>query len=56
MVRISGLGAEKSVQMNLLPAVESALDLSMAANPRSVLFGEDVAFGGVFRASQNLLA
>jgi 2-oxoisovalerate dehydrogenase E1 component beta subunit len=50
----SRLRLEKTVQMNLLQAVNSALDRSMAANPRSVVFGEDVAFGGVFRAAQNL--
>ena len=32
----------------------TAMDNAMESNPRSVLFGEDVAFGGVFRCSQDL--
>ena len=40
--------------MNMLQAINSAMDLCMASNPNTVLFGEDVAFGGVFRASQGL--
>lgn len=35
-------------------AVNSALDIALATDPKAVLFGEDVAFGGVFRASVGL--
>ncbi|MFT5722372.1 MAG: 2-oxoisovalerate dehydrogenase E1 component beta subunit [Motiliproteus sp.] len=42
-------------KMNLLQAVNNALDIAMAANERVVCFGEDVGiFGGVFRATSNL--
>ncbi len=43
------------VQMNLLQAVNSALDIAMADNPRVVCLGEDIGkFGGVFRATSGL--
>ncbi len=42
-------------QINLLQAVNSALDIAMAENERAVCFGEDVGhFGGVFRATSGL--
>lgn len=41
--------------MNLLQAVNSALDNAMAANERVLCLGEDVGtFGGVFRATSHL--
>jgi 2-oxoisovalerate dehydrogenase E1 component beta subunit len=42
-------------QINLLQAVNSALDIAMSENNRAVCFGEDVGhFGGVFRATSGL--
>ncbi|WP_163649047.1 transketolase C-terminal domain-containing protein [Modicisalibacter sp. 'Wilcox'] len=42
-------------EMNLLQAINSALDTAMAANDKVVCFGEDVGvFGGVFRATSHL--
>ncbi len=42
-------------QMNLLQAINSALDIAMAENDRALCFGEDVGhFGGVFRATSGL--
>ncbi|MFT5634745.1 MAG: 2-oxoisovalerate dehydrogenase E1 component beta subunit [Cognaticolwellia sp.] len=42
-------------QINLLQAINSALDTVMAENDRAVCFGEDVGhFGGVFRATSGL--
>ncbi|QDP01093.1 alpha-ketoacid dehydrogenase subunit beta [Thalassotalea sp. PS06] len=42
-------------QMNLLQAINNALDIAMAENDSAVCFGEDVGhFGGVFRATSNL--
>ena len=42
-------------QMNLLQAVNDALDIVMTENDRAVCFGEDVGhFGGVFRATSGL--
>ncbi|WP_028114911.1 alpha-ketoacid dehydrogenase subunit beta [Ferrimonas kyonanensis] len=42
-------------QMNLLQAVNSAMDIAMASDDSAVVFGEDVGhFGGVFRATSKL--
>ncbi|MFB9885704.1 alpha-ketoacid dehydrogenase subunit beta [Balneatrix alpica] len=42
-------------EMNLLQAINSALDLSMQKDDRVICFGEDVGhFGGVFRATSHL--
>lgn len=42
-------------RMNLLQALNSALDTAMAADERVICFGEDVGqFGGVFRATSHL--
>lgn len=41
--------------MNLLQAINNALDIAMAADEKVVCFGEDVGFfGGVFRATSHL--
>lgn len=41
--------------MNMLQAINSALDIAMAENDKAVIFGEDVGvFGGVFRATSHL--
>ncbi|MDV3167095.1 MAG: alpha-ketoacid dehydrogenase subunit beta [Vigna little leaf phytoplasma] len=43
--------------MNLLQAINNALDLQLANNPKVVLFGEDVGkLGGVFRVTAGLQA
>ena len=41
-------------KMNLFQAVNDAMAIALAKDPSAVLFGEDVAFGGVFRCSVNL--
>lgn len=42
-------------KMNMLQAINSALDISMAEHPLACIFGEDVGhFGGVFRATSGL--
>ncbi|KGK00070.1 alpha-ketoacid dehydrogenase subunit beta [Thalassotalea sp. ND16A] len=42
-------------QMNLLQAINNALEIAMTENDSAVCFGEDVGhFGGVFRATSNL--
>lgn len=43
-----------SSRMNLFQAVNSALDSVLSSDPSAILFGEDVAFGGVFRCSVGL--
>ncbi|KAK6727244.1 hypothetical protein RB195_005136 [Necator americanus] len=41
-------------KMNLCQAVNSAMHVAMASDKTAMLFGEDVAFGGVFRCSVGL--
>ncbi|MCG7599082.1 alpha-ketoacid dehydrogenase subunit beta [Halomonas sp. McH1-25] len=42
-------------KMNMLQAINNALDIAMAADDKVVCFGEDVGiFGGVFRATSHL--
>ncbi len=41
-------------RMNLFTAINDALGVAMATDPRAVIFGEDVAFGGVFRCTVDL--
>lgn len=38
----------------MVQAINDAMSIAMTANAKMVLFGEDVAFGGVFRASVGL--
>lgn len=40
--------------MNMFTAINHGLDVFMASNAHSMVFGEDVGFGGVFRATQGL--
>ncbi|KAK0426581.1 hypothetical protein QR680_009781 [Steinernema hermaphroditum] len=44
----------ETTKMNLCQAVNNAMDLAMADDETAVVFGEDVAFGGVFRCSLGL--
>ncbi|XP_018784168.1 PREDICTED: 2-oxoisovalerate dehydrogenase subunit beta, mitochondrial [Bactrocera latifrons] len=41
-------------KMNMVQAINNAMDLVLAKDPTAILFGEDVGFGGVFRCSVNL--
>lgn len=41
-------------RMNLFQSINDALSIALAADDSVMLFGEDVAFGGVFRCSMNL--
>ena len=41
-------------RMNLFQAINDALSIALASDERVLVFGEDVAFGGVFRCSMNL--
>ncbi|KAH6679810.1 putative F-actin-capping protein [Halenospora varia] len=41
-------------QMNLFQSINDALSVALASDDSVLLFGEDVAFGGVFRCSMNL--
>ncbi|CAD51411.1 hypothetical protein PFAG_00887 [Plasmodium falciparum Santa Lucia] len=46
---------EEIKKMNMFTAINSAMHNVFESNPNSVLLGEDVAFGGVFRCSLDLL-
>eukprot|EP00667_Euglena_gracilis_P014016 EG_transcript_14495 len=50
-----GVRFRNGVKTTLLGALNNALDAALARDPRVCLFGEDVAFGGVFRVSNLLL-
>ncbi|ORY32835.1 Thiamin diphosphate-binding protein [Naematelia encephala] len=41
-------------RMNLYQAIRDALGTALSSNPKAVVFGEDVSFGGVFRCSMGL--
>ena len=43
-----------TTKMNMFTAINDAMDIALAADESTILFGEDVAFGGVFRCSLNL--
>ena len=43
-----------TTRQNLFQAINSALSHALRSDARVLLFGEDVAFGGVFRCSMNL--
>eukprot|EP01068_Selenidium_serpulae_P010799 Selendium_serpulae@DN5532_c0_g1_i2.p1 len=47
-----GQGSTK--QMNLVGAINNALHVAMETDPTACVFGEDVAYGGVFRCSVDL--
>lgn len=40
--------------MNLCAAICDTLDIALRTDPKSVIFGEDVKFGGVFRCTMGL--
>lgn len=42
-------------RMNLFQAINDALSTALASDETVMVFGEDVAFGGVFRCSMNLV-
>ncbi|KAL3881819.1 hypothetical protein ACJMK2_028211 [Sinanodonta woodiana] len=46
----------ETTRMNLFQSINSAMDNALEQDPTAVIFGEDVAFGGVFRCSIGLKA
>lgn len=46
--------AGPTTKMNMFQAVNNALDLCLGEDESALIFGEDVAFGGVFRCTMNL--
>jgi 2-oxoisovalerate dehydrogenase E1 component beta subunit len=45
---------DRTEKMNLFTAINNAMDIALATDPKAVVFGEDVAFGGVFRCAVGL--
>jgi hypothetical protein len=41
-------------KMNLCATITDTLDIALKTDPNSVVFGEDVKFGGVFRCTMGL--
>lgn len=50
----AGLENAEKTKMNLMQSVNEAMRIAMETDDSAVLFGEDVAFGGVFRCSLDL--
>src|SRR5207247_8612408 len=47
----------KTMQMTMIQALRSAMDVMLERDPNVVIFGEDVGyFGGVFRCTEGLQA
>jgi 2-oxoisovalerate dehydrogenase E1 component beta subunit len=46
--------ATATERMNMFTAINNAMAIAMRTDDTAVVFGEDVAFGGVFRCTQNL--
>lgn len=46
--------SSETQELTMVQAINEALSVALASNSRSVLFGEDVGFGGVFRCSVGL--
>jgi 2-oxoisovalerate dehydrogenase E1 component beta subunit len=44
-----------ATRLNLFQAINSALSHALRTDPRVLLFGEDVAFGGVFRCRYRII-
>lgn len=44
----------EKTKMNMFTAINNAMDIALAEDDSTLVFGEDVAFGGVFRCSLNL--
>jgi len=40
--------------MNLFQAINNAMDIALETDPKAIVFGEDVGFGGVFRCTSGL--
>lgn len=48
------MSAGETKKMNLVEAIRNSLDIAMEKDPTATVFGEDVAFGGVFRCTVGL--
>ncbi len=50
----SSVRSSPTKRMNFFQAINDALSIALAQDERVLVFGEDVAFGGVFRCSMDL--
>jgi len=48
------VGGRETRKMNTYQAVRDAMSIALAKDDSAVVFGEDVAFGGVFRCTMGL--
>ncbi|KAF8798199.1 thiamine diphosphate-binding protein [Phlegmacium glaucopus] len=48
------VGGRETRKMNTYQAIRDAMSIALAKDERAVVFGEDVAFGGVFRCTMGL--
>ncbi|KAJ2363377.1 hypothetical protein IW150_006748, partial [Coemansia sp. RSA 2607] len=53
-LRALGVSEGATQKMNMCQAINDALRVALATDESAVVFGEDVAFGGVFRCSVGL--
>lgn len=51
---LANSSSHKSNQLNMYQAINEALATALESDDSAILFGEDVAFGGVFRCSMGL--
>jgi len=45
---------EDEVEMNLFTAINDAMNIALKTDETAIIFGQDIAFGGVFRCTQGL--
>ena len=48
---LSCLLGDKHVQLNMCQAICEAIDIQLGRDESTIVFGEDVKFGGVFRCT-----
>ncbi|KAJ1674431.1 hypothetical protein EV182_003288, partial [Spiromyces aspiralis] len=53
-LQLAGVADGETARMNMCQAVNDALQTALATDDSAVVFGEDVAFGGVFRCTVGL--
>ncbi|KAJ9060571.1 hypothetical protein DSO57_1029402 [Entomophthora muscae] len=53
-LREAGMEYGETIKMNYFTAVNDALAIALATDETALVFGEDVAFGGVFRCTSGL--
>ena len=52
---LSSTAGLETQQMTMFVAINDAMRVALQTDPNAVVFGEDVAFGGVFRCTMGLL-